>query len=43
MSNEYVWCVVAKEWVLVCPCGPHEECPEHLLNCLVPFADEHAN
>jgi hypothetical protein len=28
-----VWCEDAGKWVAACECGPHEECPEHWLNC----------
>jgi hypothetical protein len=33
-SDRMVWCDVACGWVLACDCGPHEQCPEHLLNCV---------
>lgn len=38
-------CPVTGKEVLPCPCGPHLECPEHLLNCLMdaePEEDEDA-
>jgi len=28
-------CPVTGKPVLPCPCGPHLQCPEHLLNCLL--------
>lgn len=28
-------CPVTGKEVLTCPCGPHVECPEHFLNCLL--------
>jgi hypothetical protein len=28
-----VYCPEVERWVLACQCGPHIECPEHLLNC----------
>jgi hypothetical protein len=31
----YVYCEPAQAWVLWCPCGPHEDCPEHLFNCVI--------
>jgi hypothetical protein len=31
----WVWCETAGDVVLVCECGPHEQCPEHLLNCIL--------
>jgi hypothetical protein len=31
----WVWCETAGDMVLVCECGPHEQCPEHLLNCIL--------
>jgi hypothetical protein len=30
----YVTCAVTGQRVLRCPCGPHEDCPEHFANCL---------
>jgi hypothetical protein len=30
----YVICETTGQLVLACHCGPHEACPEHLLNCL---------
>lgn len=32
-----VVCHLTKEEVSDCTCGPHQECPEHLLNCLLSF------
>lgn len=28
-------CPVTKKEVPACSCGPHLECPEHLLNCVI--------
>jgi hypothetical protein len=28
-------CPVTGKEVLPCECGPHLECPEHLLNCMM--------
>jgi hypothetical protein len=30
-----VWCELAQAWVLACNCGLHEDCPEHLFNCVI--------
>ena len=35
MDDLTVWCEVAQAWAFACWCGPHEDCPEHLLNCVV--------
>jgi hypothetical protein len=35
INDETVWCDAAGTEVPACGCGPHEECPEHLLNCLM--------
>jgi hypothetical protein len=34
-TEETVWCDVAGGEVPACECGPHEDCPEHLLNCVL--------
>ena len=33
-GTPYVYCETVQAWVLSCGCGPHEECPEHALNCV---------
>ena len=33
-GTPYVYCEEVQAWVLSCGCGPHEDCPEHLLNCV---------
>jgi hypothetical protein len=35
LEDGYEVCPVTKNVVLSCPCGPHVECPEHLLNCVL--------
>lgn len=34
VSEDTVWCEVAQAMVPKCACGPHEQCPEHELNCV---------
>ena len=37
-------CHLTKREVPECECGPHQECPEHLLNCILgPFEWEEEN
>jgi hypothetical protein len=33
-GTPYVYCEPIQVWVPYCGCGPHEECPEHLCNCV---------
>jgi hypothetical protein len=36
----YVICETTGQLVLACHCGPHEACPEHLLNCLMNIEED---
>jgi hypothetical protein len=36
----YVICEATGQLVLTCHCGPHEACPEHLLNCLMNIEED---
>ena len=43
-GTPYVYCEPTQTWVLYCGCGPHEDCSEHLFNCVVdPVAPSFVN
>jgi hypothetical protein len=42
-ADGMVWCWIACDWVLPCSCGPHAECPEHYVNCVIDWEEPHAN
>jgi hypothetical protein len=35
MNDDVVWCELLQAWVLACDCGPHQDRPEHLFNCVI--------